>query len=266
MFPHRILGVPQSGSDFNQAFGTRFSPGSLGPLLWLDAADASTITLNGTDVSAWANKGVMGGSFVQTVAAIQPLYETSPTGFNGLAAVYISKTSSDYLYFAPPTTAVSAGTVCIVARTVSSTGGLQVHFDMGAYTADGSLMLYSDAAASNLLINWKNVGESRQQYAYGSRIGATIFEYWDVDPGANGANPGRYLAVNGTAQSLSSVATGGSNGSTNTTQRWSLGAAGGGTSYFCDIRVGEVLVFPTQLSAGNRSDVTFYLKTKWGIP
>lgn len=49
--------------------------------LWLDAEDASTITLNGSTVSQWADKSGLGNNATQPVAARQPTFV--PSGLNG---------------------------------------------------------------------------------------------------------------------------------------------------------------------------------------
>ena len=68
-----------------------FWPGSLSPKLWLDAADASTITEAGGSVSQWDNKGSL-DNFVQGSGALQPT--TGVTTLNGLNVIDFA---SDYL-------------------------------------------------------------------------------------------------------------------------------------------------------------------------
>lgn len=46
-------------------------------LLWLDAADEATITLNGSNVSAWADKSPNAVSFTQGTASWQPAYNST---------------------------------------------------------------------------------------------------------------------------------------------------------------------------------------------
>lgn len=60
-----------------------WTPTALGSslALWLDAADASTITLNGSTVSQWNDKSGNGRHATQAVAANQPTYIAS--GLNG---------------------------------------------------------------------------------------------------------------------------------------------------------------------------------------
>jgi len=62
--------------------GGAWTPAELtGLALWLDAADSSTITLNGTDVSQWDDKSPNGYDLLQSTAAVQPEYIAS--GLNG---------------------------------------------------------------------------------------------------------------------------------------------------------------------------------------
>lgn len=60
---------------------TTWSPAQLSPILWTDASDGSTITLNGSTVSQWADKSGNGRNLVQATAAQQPAYNA--TTFNG---------------------------------------------------------------------------------------------------------------------------------------------------------------------------------------
>jgi len=58
---------------------TTWSPSELGAslALWLDADDASTITLNGSAVSQWNDKSTNNRNAVQANATNQPIYTTS---------------------------------------------------------------------------------------------------------------------------------------------------------------------------------------------
>lgn len=57
----------------------RWTPASLGSALslWLDAADASTITLNGATISQWNDKSGNGRHASQGTATLQPTYQSS---------------------------------------------------------------------------------------------------------------------------------------------------------------------------------------------
>ena len=71
-----------------------WTPAQLDLTLWLDAADASTIALNGTTVSQWSDKSGRGNHMTNATASAQPLY--SATGFNGRPALDFDA-SDDFL-------------------------------------------------------------------------------------------------------------------------------------------------------------------------
>jgi len=65
--------------------GTEWTPAQITTALWLDAADASTITLNSTTVSQWNDKSGNGRHATQATSANQPTYISS--GMNSLGLV-----------------------------------------------------------------------------------------------------------------------------------------------------------------------------------
>jgi len=69
--------------------------------LWLDAADTSTITLNGSNVSQWSDKSGNAKHAVQTTASLQPEYLA--TGFNGKPTLKFDAT--DDVFFITGTSA-----------------------------------------------------------------------------------------------------------------------------------------------------------------
>ena len=66
-------------------FSYDWTPSLITTALWLDAADSSTITLNGNNVSQWNDKSGNGRNATQSTAANQPTYLSSE--INGLAAL-----------------------------------------------------------------------------------------------------------------------------------------------------------------------------------
>ncbi|MFM6254888.1 MAG: hypothetical protein ACKPEQ_38110, partial [Dolichospermum sp.] len=62
-----------------------WTPALISTVLWLDAADASTITFNGSNVSQWNDKSGNGRNAIQATANHQPSYQTQ--GFNGKPTV-----------------------------------------------------------------------------------------------------------------------------------------------------------------------------------
>jgi hypothetical protein len=64
----------------DHARGEPWTPADLSDkALWLDAADAGTITLNGSTVSQWDDKSGNSRNFAQATGANQPAYPASPS-------------------------------------------------------------------------------------------------------------------------------------------------------------------------------------------
>jgi len=63
--------------DLGQFEFSNWTPANITTALWLDAADASTITLNGTAVSQWNDKSGNSRNFSQATAGNQPVYSTN---------------------------------------------------------------------------------------------------------------------------------------------------------------------------------------------
>jgi len=102
---------------------TAWTPAQLPSLaLWLDAADASTITLNGSNVSQWNDKSGNGKNAIQPAGANQPTY--SLTGLNNKPALYFG--ANKYLYFSGRAIDFGADrrtTIAVVVST-STAGGM----------------------------------------------------------------------------------------------------------------------------------------------
>ena len=76
-----------------------WTPAEISTALWLDAADSSTLTLNGSNVSQWADKSGRGNHAVNATAASQPTYMAN--SFNGLPALWFDITD-DFLGISSP--------------------------------------------------------------------------------------------------------------------------------------------------------------------
>lgn len=121
----------------NRFFGEKkaWTPAALGPslALWLDAEDATTITLNGSTVSQWADKSGHGNNATQSTAANQPTY--SATGYGGKPSLAFDGTNDSLVL---PTTGVmgintAAG---FYIATAASTPSGAIQFLHGAATIE----------------------------------------------------------------------------------------------------------------------------------
>jgi hypothetical protein len=81
-----------------------------GNILWLDSTDASTITLNGSNVSQWNDKSGYGNNVQQTTASKQPLYTT----YNGKPAIQFG--GDDYFTTVSNFPALTSYTIFVACR------------------------------------------------------------------------------------------------------------------------------------------------------
>ena len=112
-----------------------WTPAALGSslALWLDADDASTITLNGSTVSEWRDKSGNGRHASQATVANQPIY--SPSRINGRPAVF-SDGIDDLMIFS---TAIIPNDFTIITVSQANSNSNQQAFiisQMGGVAAD----------------------------------------------------------------------------------------------------------------------------------
>lgn len=67
----------------------------VGPVIYLDASDSSTITLNGGGVEEWADKSTLFNNAIQTVAANRPT--VAPASLNGLDTIFFDETLDQFM-------------------------------------------------------------------------------------------------------------------------------------------------------------------------
>ena len=106
-----------------------WTPARIDTSLWLDAADASTITLNGSTVSQWNDKSGNGRHASQPTTESQPIY--SATAFNNRPTLVFDG-SNDFLQ---TTTFTASSTITIAAvMTLLANGSYPMIVSMGNVT------------------------------------------------------------------------------------------------------------------------------------
>lgn len=253
-----------------------FNPKSISGLsLWLDASDASTITLNGANVSEWRDKSGGSPNASQATAASQPAYTSA--AINGRPAVDFNSTRS--LVFASSTASFNylhnstGGAVFVVIRPGASSDPnayrpfLMNNSDSTANTGIG--VTFDDRASvsrNNALIATVNRGVSGTQNAalivsnfFSAANGYCVLSVM-FDPGNATASSRLKAYLNGTVNAANNAATGAA-ATGNASANMVIGSIGGGT----EAAVAEMLFYQGVLVASQRVAVERYLGKKYGI-
>lgn len=255
-----------------------FDPRSISGLsLWLDAGDASTITLNGSNVSEWRDKSGYGSPAAsQATAALQPAYTASAiNGRPGVSfeltesLVFQSSTASfNYLHNATGATMF----VAFLPDAASNPDAIRFVFNnTNNSSASTGITVFIDDRASvsrnNAIFFGVNRGVSGQSTSsvvannfFPSLIAATVLSV-TLD-NANATAASRLIArVNGTAtatvNSLTNAAA-----ATNASLNMTIGNFGGGGMAGT---LSEVLFYQGVLSSSQRSAVERYLGRKYAV-
>lgn len=248
--------------------GAPWTPAALGSALalWLDADDASTITLNGSTVSQWNDKSGNARNVSQATAANQPTLTAS--GLNGKPVLTFDGT--DWLFNANPGALirnVAGGTVAAVMNytdavsnripvTVMNGTGLGVRLSTALQTAGTtnilSRRLDADATASSVT--------SPPAYTNGTsiiQVGVARYSAGALDQFVNGSAAG--------------TGTFPSSGNSSDTDSATLIIGGTSTDDGVTIGnqmlgfVGEVVTTNTALSTADRERLEGYFAWKWGL-
>jgi hypothetical protein len=237
------------GDPFVTGGGTpAWNPAALSPLVWLDSADAATITLSGSNVTSWADKGSWGSAWAQANSSLQPTYSASDLGYPGVRFSAndvggYNKLSRDR-YDAP-----SAVEFVIVRRLdIDPTGG----FRSGCWKL-GTSGLLSHAPYTNGLI-YDDTGST-------VRFG-TLTHLIDFS-----AKNCVYSVISTASEwAMSEDWTQRYTTATNTVSMPTTLEIGASDIYGMTGVVREVLIFGAKLSSTNRANLRAYLSSKWGTP
>ena len=216
-----------------------------GALIWLDATQASSFTMNGANVAAWADRTANGQSVSQANAARQPTIAAG--AINGLDAVkFDTAGGADQLFnttnYASPVSVFSVSQL---------TGGADYRL-ITSYTNNWLLGYHghgTDKAHFDGWVNNPTIQPDTLPHIYNTVIrgGTSNSDLYVFDA----RNPsGMWLkASNGGGRS-------GPNG-------LALGTWGSGAGEGSNGLVGEVLIYNGAMSDADRQQVERYLMTKW---
>lgn len=234
--------------------------------VWLDAADASTITASGGDVSQWNNKGTL-GNFTQGTGALQP--KTGVTTLNGrnvidFAADYMTSadTAATYKFLHDGTDYLFA----LVGKVSSAPSGW---FGNNQGSGDFAGMYWYSSVTTNV---WHGVsrgvaGTSNTLNQANSSISSNTFAIQTVlaDPDNGTAANRSSIFINAGSAIKNNTQTNAVSAS-NPTYALQVGTLGGNYGEPLTGSIAElIIVSGADATEGNRVIIRDYLNTKWGV-
>lgn len=160
-------------------------------VLWL-RADLG-ITLNGSNVSQWADKSSAGNTVSQGTAVSQPPWASSG-GPNNLAALGPFNGTSHYMFAATAPVSNNPFTIFLVHKFSSASSSSGVSYSIGGNSNGGS---FGNLGSSLRFLSWNGVSTVSDSTSNAT----TNWEVWTI---TSSPTPSQTLRVNGTAQTLSS--------------------------------------------------------------
>jgi len=230
-----------------------WTPAQITTALWLDADDASTITLNGSNVSAWNDKSGNGRNATQATAANQPAYTTA--GLNNKPALDFDGADDDLVLSSVSDLNSVSQSWFIVTKRDNANGRTEISFGIGNQQESNGL---AD------IPRWTD-NKMYSQIGYVANRPAPVSVISDapyINCVTGGAVQLSYtngtLIGTGTTQSLSnfSVLDGGYVGS---------GRAMSFFGRYFDGKISELIIVPSVATTQDRQLIEGYLAHKWGL-
>ena len=223
---------------------TVWNPSMIQTALWLDAADASTVTLNGSTVSQWRDKSGNSRHASQATPASQPTY--AATGFNSKPTIQFDGVNDqlDLVQFAQ---ASNQHIFAVVDTTNLGTGYRNFLNRSGDFTTPA--LYFGGTADYRPMVYWNGV--DRATWSTGVQRKAIICWSFATSPSASAL-----MQVDGqTAVTQTFIASNLAN--------WS--SINFATVQQSDVDISELIVTPTTPSTLDRQKLEGYLAHKWGL-
>ena len=231
-------------------FEINWTPANITTALWLDAADATTITLNSSTVSQWNDKSGNGRNMTQATALRQPTYTAS--GLNGLPVLSFN---GDSLTNASYNWGNSSSSVFAVLRKNTSAGyqnlivtgtGTNNNWSIGLESGTSKYALFR-ILVGNMVSNLICTADIPQQMCFTNtgQVSGTVTSnvYKDGTAGSSA------ISVSSANQGVVGIGIGSDAG---------FGETFNG--YFA-----EIIIVPSIVSTADRQLIEGYLAWKWGL-
>ena len=257
----------------------QWDPSLISTALWLDAADASTITESGGAVSQWDDKSGGAYNFTQAISALQPLYgsETlngkSVVSFDGIndnmnAGDVLDDvwTGSGFnIFFVAKNNNIASANGAILSKTSGLPLNLRQFGSSIRSSVSQLVILYSLGINAYTAINGSTTISDRQW--------VVVSQSYDDTLGTDGTTANTtvrvQMSVNGLEETKTVVDSVGNLGQIQDgAALLSIGASvADGTQNSGNLNgaIGELVVTPSVLSVVNRQKMEGYLAHKWGL-
>ena len=250
----------QYWSQNNARRNAAFSPTSIpGIALWLDASDAASITLDGSNnVSQWNDKSGNGKHAAQATTTKRPSYQTAVQ--NGLNAVRFD--GVDDCLQAASVTLSGQFTIVLACKTTTAKPffiehSANVNPNQGFYfygttpTASAVRRTATGIVSPDVNVTW-----------YGSAAGVAVFRSLSSLVGGLAYS----IRKNGVAQALTGSGTTTISSAESITDTLNIGSRNNGAAPISDGDYYEVMLYDRPLTDAEVGALETYLKTKWGTP
>lgn len=258
-----------------QATAPAFVPTDIaGCQLWLDGADASTISI-GTGVSQINNKGVLGGNFAQGTASAQPAYITAELNgknilrFDGNDFLTGSLSAASYNYWHQDVRTdfivIKIGTVAnpntlyaIIANAIlTSPHGSGIAFDDRSIFSRNNNMLHLNSAGNASVYNTSNTPND----SYPTQVWNCVKIF--ADPKNATASERSNIVVDAVSYKTNTATLAAS--TTNATNPIRIGSFPDLSGFNLVGDLAEIISYNRILSAGEITQAETYLTDKWAI-
>lgn len=221
-----------------------WTPALIAPAVWLDAADASTITLNGTTVSQWNDKSGNLRNASQSTAASQPTYTQSGIG----SKPSLTFDGGDFLTGTWAAANEPQATLAMVGNHASDQN-IQVSVSIGQTSTNNGFG-----------IGWNGSGVYFASFLWGKsearRNGFTSDPVIQI--GAL-SNTNIVQSFNGTEDSVAVTSPG------SVTTSYQVGAISGTFPVSANTRIAEVVILKSVITIFDRQKLEGYFAWKWGL-
>ena len=223
-----------------------FNPLNLGNCaLWLDAADTSTLTLSGTNVTTWRDKSGNGYNLSQSSAGNRPTYSNGVVNFNAASSNSMSNTTTNVFG--------ATGTVFIVMNIQSTTSTMRP-FSIG----NGNTYITFDSAGAATAAYYNNTSG---YFSASNQSAPTTGNRHIRMVQRNGSVVPRYSVNGGTITNMEFA-----DGVVSSTMHITVGTGGSfATTAFLTGHIAEIIGYTSYLSDSDIRQVEGYLAWKWGL-